>query len=334
MSDGGVAWTGRYQVLELNKRGQFIDPYRDSQPVPWHDLPHFLRQAVVVPPDVTDVFVWVHGWRNNDALRASALADRVFGGVERLYHHQPDLYPELTRFKGAHILVRWPSWSAPTFHGYAAIRNRAHQMTEQGHASRVLASLLGYLDAQRVGRPGRDMLRMPSGQYLHCVGHSFGGRFLAQAIIDAANPVTATLPLLPRNRHHQFTVDNLLVFQMAARPDIFGHRLQQLLGRAPLQGPVCLTFSRRDHATCLLHRVAERRPGIGCIGAREPREKIKTLKLRPAASPYTTEELAAPIVNVDATWRFQRLRPPDGAHSDFGYQESCHLLLTLANFAR
>ncbi len=47
-------------------------------------------------------------------------------------------------------------------------------------------------------------------------------------------------------------------------------------------------------------------------------------------------ELAHPIVNIDAGWAYRKspLLAPQGAHSDFFYEESIHLLLTLAGSAR
>jgi hypothetical protein len=325
---------GNFQVLELGTDGRFLDPYRGGQPVSWQNLRFFLDQAIVIPKGVTDIFVWVHGWRSARIEQATMLPGQVVSQMEALYQAQPDRYPSLASFTGAYIVVNWPSASLPTYRGYARIRERAHQMTEHGHASRILAFLLGYLDQRRGDPHGRGTLRMPTGQYLHCVGHSFGGRFMAEAVIDAANPVTATLPLLPPNPYHQFTVDSLLIFQMAAPPDIFKGRLAPLLAGSPLQGPVCLTFSKHDHATCLFHRLAEGCRGIGCVGAREPAEAIGTIGMRAAGEAYDPDELRKPVVNVDAGRVFRRRRPPSGAHSDIDHPESAHLLLTLVNYSR
>jgi hypothetical protein len=334
LAEERIARSGHFQVLELGQDGRFIDQYRGREPVSWPDLSSFLDQAIVIPPDVTDIFVWVHGWRNDKITKAAGLADQVFRPAERLYQAQPERYPALRRFSPAYILVNWPSSSGPTYWGYKRIRDRAHAMTEHGHASRVLAFLLGYLDRRRGGVAASNVLRLPGGQYLHCVGHSFGGRFLAQAVIDAANPDTAMLPLLPVNPHYQFTVDNLLVFQMAAPPDIFGGRFGPLLEDAPLQGPVCLTFSRHDQATGLLHAVAEHRRGIGYRGATQPAASVKTIALHRADQPYALADLRSPIVNLDASWRYRRRVPPSGAHSDIGHAESAHLLLSLVDLAR
>jgi hypothetical protein len=334
LTENQVTWSKYFQVLQLGVDGQFMDPYRNGQSVPWTKLSQFFQRAIRVPRNATDIFIWVHGWRNEKIAQASRIADLVMGEAERLYTAQPGNYPRLRGFRATYILVNWPSASRSSYRGYARIRERAHQMTEHGHASRVLAFLLSYLDQQRVRPGGRNVLQMPGGQYLHCVGHSFGGRFLAQAVIDAANPVTATLPLLPANPQYPFTVDNLLLFQMAAPPDIFGGRLRPLLDDAPLQGPVCLTFSRHDQATCLLHKLAEGRRGIGCVGASAPADMVKTISMRPADSPYPAADLQARIVNVDASRSYTRRMPPSGAHSDLGHPESAHLLLTLADFAR
>jgi hypothetical protein len=334
LTEDQVSWSKYFQVLQLGVDGQFMDPYRNGQPVPWTKLSLFFQRAIRIPRNATDIFIWVHGWRNEKIAQASRIADLVMGEVERLYTAQPGTYPRLRGFRASYILINWPSASRSSYRGYARIRERAHQMTEQGHASRVLAFLLSYLDQQRVRPGGRGVLQMPGGQYLHCVGHSFGGRFLAQAVIDAANPATATLPLLPANPRYRFTVDNLLLFQMAAPPDIFDGRLRPLLDDAPLQGPVCLTFSRHDQATCLLHKIAEGRRGIGCVGASAPAEMIKTINIRSADSQYPSADLRARIVNVNASGRYTRRMPPSGAHSDLGHPESAHLLLTLADYAR
>lgn len=334
MTDDLVTSSKYFQVLQLGADGQFIDLYRNGQAVPWAKLSLFFQRAIRIPRNATDIFIWVHGWRNEQIAKASRIADLVMGEAERLYAAQPASYPRLHNFRATYILVNWPSASRFSYQGYARIRERAHQMTEHGHASRVLAFLLGYLDQNRVRPGGRGVLQTPGGQYLHCVGHSFGGRFLAQAVIDAANPVTATLPLFSANSKYSFTVDNLLLFQMAAPPDIFDGRLRPLLDDAPLQGPVCLTFSKHDQATCLLHKLAEGHRGIGCVGATAPTEMVKTVRMRPAGTPYSAADLRARILNVDASSQYTRRVPPSGAHSDLGHPESAHLLLTLADYAR
>ena len=210
-------------------------------------------------------------------------------------------------------------------------------MTTKGYAEYSLAELLGYLDDQREApSPATGTLQTAAGQYLHCVGHSFGGRFLAEAISAAATPSPRTLALLPPNEKFEFTVDNFLVFQMAAPPGIFTSHLRTLLTDAPLQGPVCLTFSTADRATCRWHRLAEGEPGIGGRGACAETGQVTTTCLRDVSEDYQPAELTARIVNIDASWRYRACRwlNPAGAHSDFQHEESYHLLLTLMDFAR
>jgi hypothetical protein len=325
----------RLTVLELDPQGSFIDT-ETRKPVSPLAVKNYLRNELAVRQDVTDIFVWVHGWRN-DRSAAIHAARKMFGGIERLYASQAAHYPQIKAFKGQYVVVCWPSHSSPLPGGYAKIRERAHQMTTQGYAEYCLAQLLGYLDEGRDAPPRvPGMLQTVSGQYLHCVGHSFGGRFLGQAISAAATPSAPTLALLPPNQKFSFTVDTFLVFQMAARPDIFSTELRSLLTDAPLQGPVCLTFSSADRATCRWHRLAEGVAGIGCAGASAPPGDIITTRLHSVGQDYQAEELAAKIVNVDANWRYRRGRyiKPAGAHSDIWHDESYHLLLTLMNFAR
>jgi hypothetical protein len=325
----------RVTVLELDQGGSIIDP-ESRKPIKPAALPSFLRNALAVRQGVTDIFVWAHGWRN-DQQTAIRAANQLFGGIERRYAQHKDRYQQIRSFKGQHIVICWPSHSSVLPSGYAKIRERSHQMTTQGYAEYSLAQLLGYLDHQRV-TPSRapGSLQTHGGQYLHCIGHSFGGRFLAQAINAAATPSPPTLALLPPNQKFAFTVDSFLVFQMAARLDIFTTQLRSVLIDAPLQGPICLTFSSADRATCRWHRLAEGTPGIGCHGATAAPGDVITTRLHPVSQDYRKAELMARIVNIDASWRYRRgrLLNPSGAHSDIQHEESYHLLLTLVNFAR
>ncbi|MFJ7279880.1 hypothetical protein ACIQVZ_36115, partial [Kitasatospora sp. NPDC098663] len=71
-------------------------------------------------------------------------------------------------------------------------------MSAQGQAGRILGHLLGYLDSGR-GRPDAPrVLANRHGQYLHLIGHSFGGRFLCEAVQYAADPPGAELVLSAR----------------------------------------------------------------------------------------------------------------------------------------
>jgi hypothetical protein len=325
----------RVTVLELDQDGAFIDP-ENHEAIKPPAVRSFLHNALAVRQGVTDVFVWVHGWRN-DRQTAIRAANQLFGGTERRYKQYQDRYPQIRSLKGQYVIICWPSHSSVLPSGYAKIRERAHQMTTQGYAEYSLAQLLGYLDADRVTpRRADGSLRTSGGQYLHCVGHSFGGRFLAQAINAAATPTPPTLALLPPNEKFAFTVDSFLVFQMAARPSIFTTQLRSILTDAPLQGPICLTFSTADRATSRWHRLAEGEPGIGYRGATAAPGEIITTRLHPASQDYQKAELTARIVNIDASWRYRRGRwlNPAGAHSDIQHEESYHLLLTLASYAR
>jgi len=115
-------------------------------------------------------------------------------------------------------------------------------------------------------------------------------------------------------------------------------KVLQRLSDAPLRGPIRLTFSTADRANCLWHRVAERRPGIGCHGLTLPAASAKLAWLRRCDEKYNRDELDARVVNVnvDASWRYRGPSwwSPQGAHSDFWHPESLHLLFTLADLAR
>ena len=317
----------QFAFLELDEHGLFLD---DGVQVPPAATAHFLKRAIAIGEEVTDVFVWVHGWRNSrsDATKSAGM---LFGGIEDLYKKQPSRYPRLDQFKPKFIAIHWPSES--TVFGYKKVRDRAHEMTTKGCAEFSLASLLGYLEpVKRKGRP--PVLRSKDGHYVHCVGHSFGGRFLAEAIAAAAQPSPPTLALLPENPNFDYTIDTFLVFQMAAPPDIFNGRVKAAFGEGPMQGPVCLTYSSSDTANCKQHRRAEGVPAIGCGGATQPESSIGRVQMRPHDQDYTHQELTHHLVNIDASSVFTAKDWFVGSHSDIWYEESIHLLLTLANYSR
>jgi esterase/lipase superfamily enzyme len=330
--------TGRaaapHAVVDLDERGDLLDPDTGAA-VPAAAAGDFLARHLHVPQDATDIVVFVHGWRNTRA-QALARATRFFSLVEAAYAADPRRYPTLGAWRGHYVAVRWPSTSDPFLTGYRRVRERAHAMTTTGHAGQVLGQLLGYLNSRR-RTPGRPpTLRGAGGQYLHCVGHSFGGRFLTEAVQAAAGERPAVLGWNRADPRYPYTVDTLLVFQMAAPPAIFADRFARILHDAPINGPVALTSSRADRATGLWHRLAEGAPGIGFAGATAPAEHIAAAPLLRSHEPYSRAHFGERIVNVDATWRFRRGRwwHPSGAHSDFQHPESAHLLLSLAGFAR
>lgn len=344
-----------FSLLCLNEAGHYVEPgddleyFRDGRVIHPAELPEFLKATVCLPPGVTDVFVWVHGWRNDDSSALSS-ARRLFHGLNAVYQARKAYYGQLSPFNPGFVAIRWPSWSSPLPEGYRLIRDRAKQLTEAGDAAFFLASLLGYLETRsdRVGGRGSKTLAARDGFLVHCLGHSFGGRFLTAAIRAAAAPEPRTLHLLESvgrggravlsaddNTGFRFTVDSLLVFQMAAPHAAFGPALQSLAHDSPIRGPIVLTCSRHDAANCMWHRRAEGEAGIGCEGASEPAADISGVSLRDLEHPYEATDFRSRIVNVfashaftDAGLRFE------GAHSDFWYEESMHLALSLANLVR
>lgn len=343
-----------FSLLCLNANGRYVEPrqeldeFRDGREILPDQLPAYLRQKIVLPQGVTDVFVWVHGWRN-DHTSGLANARRLFQGIEKVWQARRGAYSQLDRFVPAFVAVRWPSLSNPLPSGYKAIRDRTTALTERGDAEFFLAALLGYLDQQntRVGGPGSKTLAAQGGFFVHCLGHSFGGRFLTAAIRAAAAPQAQTLHLLEQvgwagrkvlsataDTGFQFTVDSVLIFQMAAPRSSFGPHLTTLIHRAPLRGPVLLTYSSHDRANCVWHRWAEQGElGIGCSGAAQPAEDLGEMHLCDLNHIYTESDFAKRILNVQASSIFAHsgLRP-EGAHSDFWYEESVHLALSLAGF--
>lgn len=323
-----------FTTIDLDEAGNLIDP-RNSQAVPSRAVPELLRRLLTVPSDATDIVVFAHGWRNSPA-RAHSSAQKLFQQVESLYASHRNNYSPLKRFRGYYVLIRWPSMSSPFPWGYRRIRDRAHEMTTEGHAEFVLAQLLGYLNESRTyPQILPPTLRAKTGQYLHCVGHSFGGRFLAEAIMVAAEPAPPTLSWPWAHEDYPYSVDTLLVFQMAARADEFAGRFSPLLSRAPISGPIVLSFSRSDRALSLWHRLIEGKAGIGAFGATEPRAHIKCIDLPQVGHSFPLSDVGR-IMNVDASWRYRRGRwfRIEGAHSDIWHPESAHLLLSLAAAAR
>lgn len=320
-------------LIDLNEDGDALDDA--GQPVSPRAIRGFLARRLHVPADATDIVVFVHGWQTSRA-KAARNGTRLAALVQSAYANRPDRYPAIAGWSPLYVVVRWPSTSGPFARGYRRIRDRAHAMTTSGRAADVLAQLLGYLNEQRRLPGGPDTLRTAAGQYLHCVGHSFGGRFLVEAAQAAADDRPDVLGWNRANPRYPYTVDTLLVFQMAASPMVFANRFHRIVHEAPIDGPIVLTRSRADRATGLWHRLAEGTPGIGHVGAREPADEIGQVRLHDMDTAYHRDELKTRIVNVDASRRYRRGRlwHPAGAHSDFWYPDSAHLLLSLADLAR
>jgi hypothetical protein len=349
----------RYSMLILDEQGRFVRKSKNlgetDVVVPPDHLAAYLDEKVFLPNGVTDVFVWVHGWRN-DLDEANRNARRLFHAIEAVHGARMSLYPQMGEFRPGFLAVHWPSMSAATLGGYKRMRDRARAMTDQGYAEFFLASLLGYLESNKGANSGGTptTLRAARGFRVHCVGHSFGGRFLTAAIRAAATPESPkTLSLLrtfrePRSQllgdgpanggRFEFTVDSILVFQMAAPHASFGAQFRALLDAAPLSGPIVLTHSPHDKANCRWHRFAEWfECGIGCRGASQPRESLHSIRLNPRDQPYAAADLTPRhVINIDASLAYTNssLMDVSGAHSDFWYEESIHLLLSVAEAAR
>jgi hypothetical protein len=210
----------------------------------------------------------------------------------------------------------------------------------KGHAPYVIGHLLGYLDGERGDPKGPTVLAGKSGQYLHLMSHSFGGRFLCEAVQWAAEPPPVLGWSTPHDPRRPFTVDSMLIFQMAAPSDAFTTYFETLFPTdnhpgAPLRGPIALTHSRWDRATGYWHLRAEKAPGIGHSGASAAPVELFSTKLLPIDATYPQLALDNRLVNVNADWLYRGARlNPVGAHSDYLYPESSHLLLTLAERSR
>ncbi|MFF3837586.1 hypothetical protein [Streptomyces sp. NPDC001930] len=298
-----------------------------------------------MPAGTTDIHLYVHGWQT-PPTQATRTAVRLLEQAVELYESAPDRYPALkSGYRPWCVVVRWPSSSLPGKKGYERIRDRAHAMSAegQGHAPYVIGHLLGYLDSERTDPSGPAVLANRTGQYLHLMGHSFGGRFLCEAVQRAAEQPPVLGWGTPYDPRHPFTVDSMLIFQMAAPRDAFLRHYDTLFPTAtrpgaPLRGPIALTHSRWDRATGFWHLRAEKAPGIGHSGAGAAPVPQFSTRLLPTDSDYPQQVLDHRLVNIDADWLYRGSRRtrlhPSGAHSDFLRPESAHLLLTLAERSR
>ncbi|WP_330306954.1 MULTISPECIES: hypothetical protein [unclassified Streptomyces] len=306
---------------------------RGPRPVPADRLlDHFAEE--LAPPDwATDLLVYVHGWQTKPDSALSAV-QRLLALATSQHERRRALYPELTPWRPWTVLVRWPSRSLPSLGGYRRIRDRAHAMSTDGHAARVIGRLLGYLDAHRADPAASGVLANRDGQYLHLVGHSFGCRFLCEAVQWAADAPGATLGWsTPEPPGRPFTVDSMLLLQMAAPRDAFTATFTAL-AEAPLRGPVVATYSQHDRATGFWHLRAEKRAGIGYAGIGTAPAPVSAITMRGVEEPYPHDVLDHRFVSVDASEVYVRGSGPAGAHSDHLRPESAHLLLSLADHSR
>ncbi|MEU2060355.1 hypothetical protein [Streptomyces sp. NPDC013455] len=342
--NGGVAVV---EAVDLDESGWLLDA-GTGEPVPDHRLRHYFTERLAPPPWATDVFVYVHGWQTSPGS-AHRTAERLLTLAQAGLTTAPDRYPALAAegFSPWCVVVRWPSSSPVSPAGYRRVRDRAHAMGARdgaGHAAHILGRLLGYLDEERADPEAAPVLANRDGQYLHLVGHSFGCRFLCEAVQWAADPRrvdTLGWSAPGRSPDRPFTVDSMLLFQMAARRDAFLSLFPRLLpsGRhdgAPLRGPIVATYSRHDRANGFWHLRAEGQHGIGHSGIGPAPAPMFTTRLLPLEERYPLSALNHRFVNVDASDLYVRGRrlSPAGAHSDHVRPESAHLLLTLADYSR
>ncbi|MEU6051326.1 hypothetical protein AB0M94_17630 [Streptomyces xanthochromogenes] len=317
------------KTVDLDESGRVLD---GGHPVPVHRLDDHFAEALRPPPGTTDIVLYVHGWQTGPEA-AERAAGRLLALVAEQYRRHPDLYPALAPWAPWPVLVRWPSRSGPLRGGYRRIRDRAHALSgADGHAGRVIGSLLGYLDAGR-GDPRSPVLAGRDGQYLHLVGHSFGCRVLCEAVQWAAQEPGTLGWSRPGPTHLPFTVDSMLLLQMAAPRDAFAETFTAL-AEAPLRGPLVATYTQRDWATGFWHRVAERRAGIGSQGIGTAPQPVSAIRMLAPDTPYPPSALDHWFVSVDAGAVFVNGRGPAGAHSDHLRPESAHLLLSLAGHSR
>ncbi|WP_306316805.1 MULTISPECIES: hypothetical protein [unclassified Streptomyces] len=221
--------TTPFATVDLDELGRLVGP--GGHPVPSAKVRARLARTLRVPDWATDIYVYVHGWQTGPAA-ALRRAEELFALVHAQHARHGEHYPRLQAFRPWGVVVRWPSSSLPTLAGYRRIRDRAHAMSanDTGHAPHVLAHLLGYLDGER-SKPGPDLLKTRRGQFLHLVGHSFGGRFLCEAVSRAARPRGPAVAGwgAPGPARHPFTVDSMVIFQMAAPRDCFTDLFPDLL---------------------------------------------------------------------------------------------------------
>jgi hypothetical protein len=74
-------------VLDLDENGDLLDPDTDK-PLPPIAVESFLATHLRIPDTVTDIVVFVHGWRNT-RTKAANDGQRFFADLETTYqaHH-------------------------------------------------------------------------------------------------------------------------------------------------------------------------------------------------------------------------------------------------------
>ncbi|MFG3286979.1 hypothetical protein [Streptomyces sp. NPDC048111] len=317
------------KILDLDENGRLLD---GGHPVPAHRLDDHFAEALRPRHGATDIVLYTHGWQTGPQA-AERAAGRLLALAADQYRDHRALYPALARWTPWPVLVRWPSRSGPLLGGYRRIRDRAHALSAPGgHAGRVIGTLLGCLDTLR-GDPREGVLAGRGGQYLHLVGHSFGCRVLCEAVQWAAREPDVLGWSRPGPAGLPFTVDSMLLLQMAAPRDAFAQTFTAL-DAAPLRGPVVATYAQRDRATGFWHRIAEQRAGMGNQGIGTAPRPVSAIAMLAPDTAYPRSALDHWFVSVDAGAVFTGGHGPAGAHSDHVRAESAHLLLSLAGHSR
>ncbi|MFC9128999.1 hypothetical protein ACFT4A_19400 [Streptomyces sp. NPDC057099] len=321
------------RTVDLGPDGWLLEETRRGpRPVPADRLADHFHEELSPPAWATDLLVYVHGWRTEPDAALVAVR-RLLALASAQYDRRPALYRGLRPWQPWTVLVRWPSRSLPSLGGYRRIRDRAHAMSTRGHAAHVIGRLLGCLDGLRGDPAAPPVLTNREGQYLHLIGHSFGCRFLCEAVQWAADEPLTLGWSTPEPPGRPFTVDSMLLLQMAAPRDAFATGFPAL-SEAPLRGPVVATYSRHDRATGFWHLRAEKRAGVGHAGIGTAPAPVSAIRMLPRAEPYPLAALDHRFVSVDASDVFVRGHGPAGAHSDHLRPETAHLLLSLAAHSR
>lgn len=324
---------GTVQSVDLDLDGRLLaTTLRGPRPIPGNRLLDYFAEELTPPGWATDLLVYVHGWQTSPESALTAVHHLLELSAHQ-YEDRPQLYPALRPWRPWTVLIRWPSRSLPSLGGYRRIRDRAHAMSTQGHASRVIGQLLGYLDLTRPGPAAPTVLATQNGAYLHVIGHSFGCRFVCEAVQWAADEPPTLGWSTPRPPGRPFTVDSMLLLQMAAPRDAFAATFTSL-GTAPLRGPVVATYSQHDRANGFWHLRAEKRAGIGYAGIGTAPAPVSGIRMHDTGTAYPIADLDHRFVSVDASEVFMHGSGPAGAHSDHLRPETAHLLLSLANHSR
>src|SRR6266511_5157227 len=134
-------------TIDLDDSGYLVD-FDSGRIIPTEGVADWLDRTIALAPEVTDIFVFVHGWRNSTERSSQSISNLATLRQAQLAA-QEAMYEELTSFSALFVLIRWPSMSNPFPEGYCRIRDRAHAMTTQGHAEFVIAHILGYLNSIR-----------------------------------------------------------------------------------------------------------------------------------------------------------------------------------------